>query len=131
MGMPAHQGQKPFKFPCSYSEFLRYLMPKKRPRKREWLLREYLRHTEFAETTILSEQRLEEALTQWRAIMFDEGTAVALSGGFHNWLTKFTKDIHRVRSRKAATARWRSPKPPAARNRIVLLVEKIITRLLP
>lgn len=118
---PSQKPRKPFKFPLGFEEFLRFLMPEKRPEDRMRIIRVWLsaslreeRHLKrygiMQPLTVTPKPTIDDveaAIKDWRAKPFETAHAAMIAGFFGRWLEAYKGMNYRVRARKAAEARWK------------------------
>lgn len=102
---------------------LRYLMEKKRPRKREVLFREFVRFSlrvdrfkrfhnnsgNFSEVQA-DEAEVDHAVRGWRDNTHSAVDIGLMRGFFDSWLHGHTSQIRKSRATKAANGRWHPKK---------------------
>src|SRR4051812_25949863 len=107
---------KPFRFPISFSELLRFLMPQKRPEDRMRFFRAFVvanlsskRTVEYVDGKPVdvfvkpTDQDLSDALTEWKSKTWDERHAEHFGSSFFvPWFFRHTKKLREARAKTAA-----------------------------
>jgi hypothetical protein len=127
----APKRKKPFRFPISFDELLRYLMPRKRPEDRMRFFRAFVvaniktdvwvcsgmwkQGKEFEDTPEPSDQRISIALNDWKSRTYEEKRAEQLLYDFFgSWFAKHTRGLRHRRALAAAAGRWKAKQKPKA-----------------
>jgi len=120
--------RKPFNFPLTFNELLRYLMPQKRPEDRMRFFREYTvsniitekwfqagmqDNGSLAKIPRPTDDEISQILNRLKARTFEERDAeLILTEVFTPWFIQHTRGIRKKRAKAAAAGRWKKGDQP-------------------